>query len=1387
MAVLGKHCFVFDSVNGRTCDVAPYDPSIGTVKKVPVVDAALVYDCPYTFKPYLLIVRNALYVPTMENNLIPPFLIREAGIKLQDVPKIHVKEPNENDHAITFEDENLRIPLQLNGIFSYFHTRTPTHEEIAHCDPIFLTPDSDNWDPHSEHFAQNEESMLDWEGNMAHKRNRKEHILDLNVAVDVPTWTNAIDNTIMAAFNAMEIDNGSVPAHADDANRFASAINQRAVSSKFAISIGSVSSYRNETSDLFDLGLSRTDLYESEVHSMQASKSSKVTPELLSKIWHIKPDLAKKTLSQTTQLYRQGADNDLSRQLSTNDRMIRYKRINSKFFTDTLFVTKKGKSSRGNTCAQLFVSDKGYVAIYPMKRKGDYVNALHLFCKEIGVPMTLLVDPSGEQTSKEARKFCNQVGTTLRILEESTQWANRAELYIGLFKESIRKDLHRTNSPMTLWDFCAERRARIHNVIPRDLFQLNGNNPTTATFGVEADISNICQFDWYEWCYFREEGTNLFPFQKKHLGRVLGPIKNEGNEMAQAVLTISGRVVPRRSIRPLTIAEINSESEKNKRRTFDDAILKKFGNSMTVPDKDNLIDLDLNDLTLEPDEIKEQSMHDQLVGEDPLDHDGTSVFDKPINDYLIHAEVLLPKDESMTNAKVKGRSKGINGEQVGTYDPNPLLNSIVYDVEFPDGEIKQYSANIIAENMYSQVDSEGHSRSLMDSIVDYKKDGNAIPMENKYILTKSGQRRMRMTTVGWKLLVRFRDGSEQWIPLKILKETNPVEVAEFAFARGIDDQPAFAWWVPYTLRERDRIIAGINARVKKTTHKYGIEVPTTIEDARKLDKANNNTYWEDAIQLEMANVKVAFEILDESQSIPIGWRKSSGHLVFDVKMDFTRKARWVKDGHKTPQPDNSTYAGVVSRESVRIALTYAALNGIDVVAADIKNAYLQAPSSEQHYIVCGAEFGLENIGKIALIRRALYGGKVSGADFWRHLRTCMSHLGFISCQADPDIWMREAQKDDGSEFWEYVLLYVDDALCISMNAERVIRQEIGKYFFIKPKSVGPPKLYLGNKVSKLILDNGAEAWSFSSSQYVLNAVGNVEKYLASKGKSLPKKAKAPLTTNYRPEIDTSRELEPIEASYYQSLIGILRWIVELGRVDITVEASMMASCMALPREGHLQQLYHIFAYLKAKHNTEMVFDPTEPSIDESLFIREDWKHTTYGSCIEQRPANMPQPRGFGFKIRAYVDSDHAADNITRRSRTGFLIYLNSAPVYWTSKKQGSIETSSFGSEFIALKNCCEYLRGLRYKLRMMGIPCEYPSYIYGDNKSVLINSSNPFSMLKKKSSSIAYHFVRENVAKDECRVAYINTHDNVADMLTKPLAGGEKRLKFINMILHHIT
>ena len=115
-----------------------------------------------------------------------------------------------------------------------------------------------------------------------------------------------------------------------------------------------------------------------------------------------------------------------------------------------MFVTASAKSTRGYTMLQLFVSDKGFVAVYPMEKKSDFQNCLQVFCKEIGVPISLVFDPAREQTSKAVKRFCNQVGTTLRILEEHTQWANRAELYIGLLKESIRKDLRRSHCPLVL-------------------------------------------------------------------------------------------------------------------------------------------------------------------------------------------------------------------------------------------------------------------------------------------------------------------------------------------------------------------------------------------------------------------------------------------------------------------------------------------------------------------------------------------------------------------------------------------------------------------------------------------------------------------------------------------------------------------------------------------------------------------------------------------------------------------------------------------------------------------------------------------------------------------------------------------------------------------------
>lgn len=129
----------------------------------------------------------------------------------------------------------------------------------------------------------------------------------------------------------------------------------------------------------------------------------------------------------------------------------------------------------------------------------------------------------------------------------------------------------------------------------------------------------------------------------------------------------------------------------------------------------------------------------------------------------------------------------------------------------------------------------------------------------------------------------------------------------------------------------------------------------------------------------------------------------------------------------------------------------------------------------------------------------------------------------------------------------------------------------------------------------------------------------------------------------------------------------------------------MASIMVLPRLGHLKQLYHMFSYLRDSHNTELVFDPSEPDINKADFLSEEWKDMVYGSCKEGIISNAPAFRGFSFKIVSYVDADHTGDDVTRRSRTGFIFYLNSAPIYWMPRKQTSIDMSLFASECIAIK------------------------------------------------------------------------------------------------------
>jgi hypothetical protein len=192
----------------------------------------------------------------------------------------------------------------------------------------------------------------------------------------------------------------------------------------------------------------------------------------------------------------------------------------------------------------------------------------------------------------------------------------------------------------------------------------------------------------------------------------------------------------------------------------------------------------------------------------------------------------------------------------------------------------------------------------------------------------------------------------------------------------------------------------------------------------------------------------------------------------------------------------------------------------------------------------------------------------------------------------------------------------------------------------------------------------------------------------------------------------------------------------------------------------------------------LVFDNSYPVIDNSFNNDADWTDL-YGDVTI--PPNAPAPRGKVVEILAFVNADHARDRVTCCSRTGILIYGNCSPIMWFSKRQNSVETSTFGSEFVALKIATEMIQGLQYKLRMMGILIDGPARVLCD-MSVVYNTTAPESVLKKKSNAIAYHFVQESVAMKVIKNAYEPSESNSADILTK-VQSGPMRQAIIRSIL----
>ena len=518
-----------------------------------------------------------------------------------------------------------------------------------------------------------------------------------------------------------------------------------------------------------------------------------------------------------------------------------------------------------------------------------------------------------------------------------------------------------------------------------------------------------------------------------------------------------------------------------------------------------------------------------------------------------------------------------------------------------------------------------------------------------------------------------------------------------------------------------------------------------------------------------------------------------------MKHDLTRKARLVAGGHKHRDvPAHLVYSSVASRDSVRICLMLAALNGLDLKSADIGNAYLNARCKERVHVKVGPElFGKENEGKTAVIVQALYGLRSLGNAWRNEFSTFIVHdLGYKSSIADPDVYLKPCKRPDGTKYYSYLIIYVDDVLCIHHNPKSTMDMISGKYRL--KAGIEDPKMYLGTDVRKWNYTGSegttSSCWALGSTTYVKEAIRVAESLMKKNNLTYSSTRRKGMNTpfsnqDYRPKLDCSGLCNHNLSTIFQNLIGILRWICELGRVDILHETSILSQYLAQPRMGHLTQCLNIFYYLKNHDRSWMLMDPNSydvnwvPRRDESSPMeRAEAMRDIYSDAKDELPHNMPEPLGESVDINTFVDADHAGNKVTRRSHTGILIYCNMAPVVWFSKKQNTIESSTFGSEFIALKIATELIEGLRYKLQMFGVPLSGPARIFCNNKLVVINSSHPDSALKKKHCSIAYHKVREAIAAHKQLVYYEKTETNLADLLTKPLHH-LKQLPLIDAIL----
>jgi len=1029
-------------------------------------------------------------------------------------------------------------------------------------------------------------------------------------------------------------------------------------------------------------------------------------------------DMLEATIKNTTRFGSINMRIPMRQSFKSRNPLLQRRRINEEYSTDTWFAVVT--SFEGYNCCQIFAGVKSkFVSQYGLLNESQGADALLDFFRQEGVPISIVRDNSKMQASNLWTDYMRRFWVKDKFIEPYHSNQNPAERIMAVIKEKMQRLMIDTGAPPEAWFLAAQHVADVHNNTANSA--LNGRTPFEVREGSTPDISGLVQFHFWELVYFAEKDG--FPSEggPERLAHWCGRALDYGDKMCYTLLDCETHAI---IIRSMVRSAEDTERPNRGLRDLQETVQKET--ICTTEDTFPVISYANESVYMkgvsESGEVdSEETKHTHT----PKKFDPEDLIDLYIYDVYKNR---------------KGGETKMRGKVIEEIDKD------TYRVAFDNGKQRVYDYEEIVA-MANKEDEDGEERWTFDKILNHR-------------WSKLPNRKGRID-----VLVKWDQLDPSWEPMEIIKKDDPVTLAEYAKSKDLLKQSMWKWAKRYVKNDKKfkrmkRLIMASKRAARGIKYKFGVQVPRSIMEAYKLDERNGNNKWADAIKREtdMLQLYECFDVQPEGAQPPQGYQRIPLIWVFDVKFDGRHRARCVAGGHMTSDLEDDMYSGVVNLETVRIAFVAAALMELQVIAADIGSAYLNAFTSEKVYTIAGPEFGPLK-GRLMIFVKAVYGLKGSAAFWHQKLADNLLEMGFVPCQADLDLWVREC-----NDWMEYVAVIVDDLLVFSRHPETVI-EALKQGFNYELKGVGVPEYYSGADIDR---DPDTGCWTMSAQTYIKGVVGRIEKLLDTTLRNYG----SPMTSGDHPEIDDTDLLYGNDISIYQMLIGCAQWAVTLGRFDVQFATNTLARCAAMPRQGHLDRCLRLFGYLKHNAKARLLFDPSDPNYDDVEFKEHDWERM-YPDAEEYIPDKAPKPKTRKVQITVHVDASHADCLQTRRSVTGYLISIGKTPIQWYSKRQNTIESSSYGSELVAHRIADEALLGIRYKLRMMGIDFEHTSTVLCDNEAVVLNTQLPSSSLKKKHNAVAYHRIRELVAIGVIRTGHIRSNCNIVDVLTKPKGPAE--------------